>query len=774
MSLNTRLLETRPAPGWAVGAREDVGRDLDARVTCGRALDAAACTAIEPTTAISVRSTPPTEAPSRDALRTRGPMGEEPSLGGEHQDEDHPSPSSNVVSGSGTTQASVGPVETASALAQINGLLDRMDHSSRAAIEPTERLALIDAARLAERRIEALLVTLIAEADAVEASMQARGTPTTSWLALDAATSGRTAAGLVFAGTEVVAHAPVKDAALAGHLGVKQARAVADALTNLPASLDPGLRSQITDRLVERAQRARAEQIPQLADQVLAELAPPAVIADTTEALLQRLDEQARRAHARRGFTFFPPIQGSVKFHGSLPTLDAARFIKLIDAHMQADRREGRDRARDRRDPRARSRTPEQRRADALLSLIASRAAPSSDASTESRQPTAGTTAGADRGVPSRAASAELRLCGDAQIPQHQVPTTDTGTQAGTTNAVDDPRDALLPNAVDDPRDALIPNAVDDPRDGLLRTAARAAPEAGPTDCGTRRAQAERIDRSASTGCAELQPTQGDSTIRHARPHANELKSGNVLGEPRLDPAASRAPRERDRLAHPSCVAAQDVPTSHAPASHVPASHVPTSHVPASHVPASHVPVSHVPAPRVAGDRPRVVVVMQEADLRARAEQAGVLTNGQRISAGDLRRLCCDADLTPVVLGGDSEILDVGRTQRLVTPGIRQALSLRDGGCCFPGCAAPDEQCEAHHETPWHAGGRTSLMTTALLCPHHHAMVEPPRLHSTGPPRDRWQLRMKNGLPEFVPPARVDPTRLPIPGQRRGAIIRRN
>ena len=45
------------------------------------------------------------------------------------------------------------------------------------------------------------------------------------------------------------------------------------------------------------------------------------------------------------------------------------------------------------------------------------------------------------------------------------------------------------------------------------------------------------------------------------------------------------------------------------------------------------------------------------------------------------RRLACQAGIIPVVLGGDSEILDVGRTRRLVTDAIRKALNLRDRGC---------------------------------------------------------------------------------------------
>lgn len=147
--------------------------------------------------------------------------------------------------------------------------------------------------------------------------------------------------------------------------------------------------------------------------------------------------------------------------------------------------------------------------------------------------------------------------------------------------------------------------------------------------------------------------------------------------------------------------------------------------------------------------------------LRAKAEQAGRLEGGQAITAGDLRRLCCDADVVPAVLGGASEVLDVGRAHRLVPPGLRRALGLRDRGCAFPTCHAPDPRCEAHHIVPWWAGGATSLTNLVLLCPHHHGVVEPPRFWS-GPPPDRWTVRVADdGLPEFVPPRGLDPSRTP-------------
>jgi hypothetical protein len=165
----------------------------------------------------------------------------------------------------------------------------------------------------------------------------------------------------------------------------------------------------------------------------------------------------------------------------------------------------------------------------------------------------------------------------------------------------------------------------------------------------------------------------------------------------------------------------------------------------------------------------RVVVRLDYAALHAAAAGAGVISEGQEISAGELRRICCEAELLPAVLGGASEVLDVGRASRLVTPGIRIALGQRDGGCSFPGCDVPEAVCEAHHIRPWWAGGSTSLGNLSLLCHHHHALLEPAK-YST---RDQWELRIADdGLPEFLPPARLDRQRRPVRHRRLGGTGR--
>jgi hypothetical protein len=165
----------------------------------------------------------------------------------------------------------------------------------------------------------------------------------------------------------------------------------------------------------------------------------------------------------------------------------------------------------------------------------------------------------------------------------------------------------------------------------------------------------------------------------------------------------------------------------------------------------------------------KVIVTLDYESLSTAAAGAGIIVGGDSLSAGELRRVCCDAELIPMVLGSDSEILDVGRASRLVTAGIRNALIHRDAGCVFPGCDAKPAICEAHHVIPWWAGGPTSLPNLALLCHHHHGLVEPSKYGT----RDQWEIRIADdGLPELLPPARLDRERRPIRHRRLGGAGR--
>lgn len=121
------------------------------------------------------------------------------------------------------------------------------------------------------------------------------------------------------------------------------------------------------------------------------------------------------------------------------------------------------------------------------------------------------------------------------------------------------------------------------------------------------------------------------------------------------------------------------------------------------------------------------------------------------INPQTIRRLACEADLIPVVLGGGGEVLDVGRSRRLFTPRLRRAITARDGGCTAPGCSIPAPWCEAHHVWHWEDGGPTSVDNGTLLCSHHHHAVH----------AGAWRISVWQGIPWFVPARYLDPDRRP-------------
>ncbi|MHA6512280.1 HNH endonuclease signature motif containing protein [Tessaracoccus sp. Z1128] len=416
---------------------------------------------------------------------------------------------------------------TDQALSALESALSLVDHAERERLDAPARLRLMQRARRLSERLETLAHVLTDEANRAQASMRAAGTPLTSFLAVTEQRDAKEAAAKVFQARDVAAHSQVKQAALDGDVSPAHAVAISQGMSQLPAGLSPEQLVRAEEVFLGRAGSTTPRELSKLAPVVLAEVAPEQV--PTPEQRVADVEAQARRARAKRAFSYGDDGDGSVWFRGSLPAVDAAPLVAAVEAYVQADRRAARDRLADVRALRPgpqmlrdhaaadQGRTPEQRRADAFATLMK----------------------------------------------------------------------------------------------------------------------------------------------------------------------------------------------------------------------------EHRGAPTVAGDRPRIVVTIQESDLRERAEAVGVLASGAEIAPGDLRRLCCDADLTPAVLGARSEVLDLGLTKRLVPAGLRKALSIRDGGCAFPNCTAPDTACEAHHVVPWYLDGPTSLGNMVLLCAHHHAVVEPQRFNDAA---DQWTV----------------------------------
>ncbi len=122
--------------------------------------------------------------------------------------------------------------------------------------------------------------------------------------------------------------------------------------------------------------------------------------------------------------------------------------------------------------------------------------------------------------------------------------------------------------------------------------------------------------------------------------------------------------------------------------------------------------------PTQAGERVHVTVTLPFETLRAQMGKA-TLNLEEQITAWEARLWACDCTVIPCCLGEDGDVLDLGRAKRLITPGQRRALYLRDKGCSFPGCTQPPRNCQGHHVVAWEDGGPTNLANLTLLCEHH-------------------------------------------------------
>ncbi|GAA2529952.1 DUF222 domain-containing protein [Rarobacter incanus] len=114
-----------------------------------------------------------------------------------------------------------------------------------------------------------------------------------------------------------------------------------------------------------------------------------------------------------------------------------------------------------------------------------------------------------------------------------------------------------------------------------------------------------------------------------------------------------------------------------------------------------------------------------------------------------LRWIATTGTINRVIFGPDSQILNLGRSARVLTGNRRRAIIARDRTCVWPTCDAPPQLCEVHHATVhWADGGHTSTLTGALLCYWHHNHCD----------RNNIAMRRINGAWHFGPPGSYSPT----------------
>ncbi len=107
--------------------------------------------------------------------------------------------------------------------------------------------------------------------------------------------------------------------------------------------------------------------------------------------------------------------------------------------------------------------------------------------------------------------------------------------------------------------------------------------------------------------------------------------------------------------------------------------------------------------------------------------------NGVALPVSTVRRLCCDAEIIPLVLGADGVPLDMGRSVRTATRRQRRALRAMYRTCGHPDCTVAFSDCKAHHVRWWWRDlGPTDIDNLIPLCERHHHLV-----HEGG-----WELTM--------------------------------
>jgi hypothetical protein len=124
--------------------------------------------------------------------------------------------------------------------------------------------------------------------------------------------------------------------------------------------------------------------------------------------------------------------------------------------------------------------------------------------------------------------------------------------------------------------------------------------------------------------------------------------------------------------------------------------------------------------------QPEVSLIIRDEDIDADTGDISqaFTPEGARISGRHLCGLGCNMELHGIVLNGLGVPLMMGRAVRHPTRAQRRALSIRDGGCVFPGCDAHPNRCNAHHLDHWLRDlGETNVNRMILLCPHHHGVI---------------------------------------------------
>ncbi len=164
---------------------------------------------------------------------------------------------------------------------------------------------------------------------------------------------------------------------------------------------------------------------------------------------------------------------------------------------------------------------------------------------------------------------------------------------------------------------------------------------------------------------------------------------------------------------------------------------------------------------------PRLLVTLDHDTLKGELGARGIGTteDGAELSPATLRRLACDAEIIPAVLGTRGEVLDIGRTRRLVTAVLWTALVLQGPALHLPRLHPTPGDVPRPPPPHWADGGTNGARQPrpALRAPPPgHPSARPGRSGSTPTTSDPNSGHHPNPVS-----TRMDPTKTPARIARR-------
>ncbi len=163
--------------------------------------------------------------------------------------------------------------------------------------------------------------------------------------------------------------------------------------------------------------------------------------------------------------------------------------------------------------------------------------------------------------------------------------------------------------------------------------------------------------------------------------------------------------------------------------------------------------VSRIEMNRVGAGAPFALVVTAKADDLVHETGRAVTGAETRFPITAAAREGLNGAVFFHLMSESARTVEVCTEKRFANAKQLAILAARDQGCTFPGCDTPPGWCDAHHVVEWARGGKTDINNLTLACGAHHRLLD----------KSDWEtVMLKDGRPAWVPPASIDPARMPI------------